>query len=51
MKKESKTSGVTGNKYTLSAKSEEVWTVAMLGLIKITSMPSSFKALMAWLPE
>ena len=44
-------SGVTGRKYTRSAIPADVWTVAMLGLIKTDITPASLSALMAWLPE
>jgi hypothetical protein len=44
-------SGVTGRKYTRSASAAEVWMVAMLGFTSTVAMPSSFSALIAWLPE
>ncbi len=42
--------GVTGRKYTLSATPSEVCTVAMLGLIRTVSMPSSRRAFSACEP-
>ena len=51
----STTEGRIGRKYTLSGEARpmflEVWTVAILGLIKMTSMFSSLSALIAWDPE
>ncbi len=44
-------SGVTGTKYTPSARPQLVWFVAMFGLMRITFLPSSLNALIAWLPE
>lgn len=43
--------GVMGRKYTLSANPLLVWTVAMFGLIRIDSIPSSRKAFIAWEPK
>ena len=44
-------SGVTGWKYTVSATSFDVCTVAMLGLMSTEWIPSSFKAFSACAPE
>ena len=47
----STTCALMGRKYTLSGEARprclDVWTVAMLGLMRITSIPSSFSALIA----
>ena len=43
--------GVTGRKYTRSATPSEVWMVAMFGLMSTVEMPSSLRALSAWVPE
>jgi hypothetical protein len=43
--------GLTGTKWILLENCSLVWMVAMLGLMRTDSIPSSFRALRHWLPE